>query len=97
MSDLSKQDWADWIQHPVTQAFFRHVDREWGAGGVRFESTLNKFADSREDDRIVLEQIRQVAVCRREILRLQAYPREEIERLRNLEPQPVGLSRRGTL
>jgi len=97
MSDLSKQDWSDWLQLPATQAYLTHIEREWGAGGTRFESTLNKFADSLEEDRKVLDQIRQIAVCRREILKLKEWPREEIQRLKNLEPQPVGMSRRGAL
>jgi len=40
VSDLSKQDWSDWLNHPATQAFYRHLDAEWGAGGARFEGTL---------------------------------------------------------
>jgi hypothetical protein len=97
MSDLNKQDWADWLHQPCTQAFLAHIDRDWGAGGVRFESTLNKFADSLEEDRKVLDQIRQIAVCRREILMLREWPKEEIKRLTQAEREPVGVSRRGTL
>lgn len=90
MSDLKIQDWQDWLAHPCTHAFLTHIQAEWGAGGVRFESTLNKFADSHDEDRIVLEQIRQIAVTRREILRLAKWPDEEVTRLREADRKPVG-------
>jgi hypothetical protein len=97
MSDLGKQDWQDWLQHPVTRAYLAHIEHEWGPGGRRFEGIVEKFSDSLEEDRIVLDKIRQVAVCRREILKLKEWPREEIERLRNMEPVEAGFSRRGGL
>lgn len=98
MNDLKPEDWHDWLNHPATKAYLAHMHAEWGAGGVRFESSLNKFADSRDEDRIVLEQIRQIAVTRREILKLAKWPEEEIQRLRNLDRETVGsVSRRGSL
>lgn len=108
--DLAIGDWQDWLQSPATRAFFAHIEREWGAGGRRFESTVDRLADSREDDPIVLKQIQQIAVCRREILRLVRWPSEEVSRLKQLahpdvsaHPRPqlapdlVGQSRRGGL
>ena len=99
----------DLLEHPGWTIFTQHVQAEWGAGGTRFESTLNAFADSREEDVVVLQQIRQIAVARREILRLLCWPGEEVQRLKNLEqqkdtsprrPMPVelaGQGRRGSL
>lgn len=108
MSDLSSGDWQDWLQHPCTQAFVAQAQLEWGAGGVRFEGFIDTFADSRQDDPIVLQQIRQIAVARREILRLLKWPQEEVSRLRSsehdpasprraMEPALAGQSRRGGL
>jgi len=99
----------DWLEHPGTALFFGHLDQEWGAGGARFEGSINKFADSREDDALILRQIQQIAVCRREILKLKEWPAEEVTRLRNLvhgpdasprrpmAPELVGQGRRGGL
>lgn len=97
MSDLKIIDWVEWQSHPCTRALLMHIEREWGAGGVRFESTLTKFADSLEEDRKVLEQIRQIAVTRREILRLAKWPEEEIERLRKRDTAQVDSSVRPPL
>jgi hypothetical protein len=97
MSDLSKQDWADWIGHPCSKAFFAHLDTEWGAGGQRFERMFEKIADQVGDDAMNMRQMQQIAIARREIMRLKEWPSEQIQRLKALEPQPVGQSRRGTL
>lgn len=96
MSELRDQ-LSDLVQSPGWKWFIAKTESEWGAGGKRFESTVDKFADSRDEDRVVLDQIRQIAVCRREILRLLKSPEEEIARLKSLEPQPASLSRRGAL
>lgn len=99
MSEVSRQDWIEWLNHPCTKAFDAHAKAEWGAGGKRFEASVDKFADSREEDRVVLDQIRQIAVCRREILKLFKWPEEEVQRLKALdrsEPEYAG-SRRGGL
>lgn len=104
MSDV-KGNLEQLIDSPGWQAFTAFVTGEWGAGGRRFESTIDKFADSREEDRHVLDQIRQIAVARREILRLIQWPSEELARLKTPKaPEPVrapldealvGQSRRG--
>lgn len=99
----------DWLQHPGTKLFFDHLDTEWGAGGKRFESTIDKIADSRDEDAHNLRLMQQVAVCRREILKLKAWPKEELQRLKHLDtpseanprqPMPLALAgqtRRGGL
>lgn len=109
MSSELKDDLQTLIESPGWKAFEAHLLAEWGAGGKRFEQTVDRFADSREEDRFVLEQIRQIAVARREILRLVQWPVEEIARLKHLDqetdgslrrplaPELVGQSRRGSL
>lgn len=109
MSEKTADVLADWLQHPGTQLFFQHVNTEWGPGGQRFEATINRIADSREDDAINLRQMQQIAVCRREILKLQQWAGEEIARLRQLElpkdnhprrapePELYAMTRRGGL
>lgn len=97
----------DLMVSPGWKWFQERAKEEWGAGGTRFEGFLNTFADSREDDPRVLQQIRQIAVARREIMRLLQLPSEEVARLaeRPAEsslrpPMPkelVGQSRRGVL
>ena len=108
MSEL-REDLADLLGHAGWHWFAAKVEAEWGAGGSRFETTLDRFADSREEDRVVLEQIRQIAVCRREILRLLKLPQEEVRKLQQgsasladplraaLAPELVAQSRRGAL
>lgn len=107
MSQLD--DLHDWITHPGTKLFFAHLEQEWGTGGLRFEASVNKFADSLQDDPIVLQQIRQIVVCRREMLRLKGWASEEVQRLKRNEEKPsanvrpelapelAGMSRRGSL
>jgi len=73
---------ASLLDHPGWQLFREYVDREWGAGGERFESRLNQIADSDADDAKVLQHLRQIAVARREIRRLLRWPMEEVTRLR---------------
>ena len=97
------------MDHPGWKVYDAHVEREWGAGGVRFEGQLNKIADSTVEDVLALRQIQQIAVARREILKLRTWPTEEVSRLKRLrEPAPeptlrpfsqelVGQSRRGGL
>ena len=79
MSDQS-EPLTDLLDHPGWLAFVQHVQAEWGAGGTRFEGTLNSLADARDDDAVVVQQIRQIAVARREILRLLSWPAEEVQR-----------------
>lgn len=97
MSELGKQDWHDWLQHPVTQAFVRHVDAEWGAGGKRFEGMFLKIADQLGDPAQNMAHLQQICIARREIQVLMKWPHEEMQRLRSLDREPVGQSRRGTL
>lgn len=99
----------DLLEHPGWAAFVAHVHHEWGAGGMRFEGFINRFADSREDDPVVLQQIRQIAVARREILRLLEWPAETVAHQKKQDavtdhhprkPMPlelVGQGRRGGL
>ena len=97
----------DLVAHPGWAYFVAHVEREWGAGGRRFERTLEQIADMRDEDVTVLRQMQQIAVTRREILRLLTWPAEETARLREPEPETsarrplapelVGQGRRGSL
>jgi len=96
MSEL-KEQLHDLVNSPGWKWFVQHTESEWGAGGKRFESSIDRFADSRDEDRVVLDQIRQISVCRREILKLVKAPDEKLQYLRSLEPQPAGMSRRGGL
>lgn len=97
MNDL-RSDLSTLLESSGWKVFSAYVESEWGAGGTRFESFLNTFADSRQEDPMVLQQIRQIAVARREILRLMKWPTEELaklrERAKDHEPQ---MSRRGGL
>lgn len=97
MSETSRHEWAEWLQLPCTRAYFAHVQDEWGAGGKRFERMFLKIADQVGDDVQNMRQMQQIAIARREILILCAWPEEEMQRLRSLEPQPAGMSRRGAL
>jgi len=90
-------DLQDWLSHPGTKLFYDHLDQEWGTGGLRFEASVNKFADSLQDDPIVLQQIRQIVVCRREMLRLKAWAGEEVARLKRLDEKPENVSGRPAL
>lgn len=96
MSELAQQ-LADLVQSPGWKWFAQHAEREWGSGGQRFEATVDKFADSRAEDPVVLRQLQQIVVCRREILKLLRAPDEEITRQRSLAREPAGMSRRGAL
>jgi hypothetical protein len=89
-TEETRQDWSEWLQHPATRAFFAHIQGEWGTGGQRFDGLMNKLADSTEEDRKVLDQIRQVAVCKREIARLVQWPSEELARLKRQDVKPEG-------
>lgn len=80
----------NWLSHPGTALFFQHVEEEWGAGGKRFEASIDRFIDSREDDQLILRQIQQIAVCRREMLNLQRWAPEELARLKHAEPPRNG-------
>ena len=106
MSD-SREPLQDLVDHPGWALFVAHVEREWGAGGRRFEHTIDQIADGRGEDALQLRQMQQIAVARREILRLLAWPVEEVARLRTpagdhairraLPPELVGQGRRGSL
>lgn len=109
MSDTAKDNLQHLLESPGWAMVTDHIKQEWGAGGARFEGFIDSVADSRQDDPIVLQQIRQIAVARREILRLVKWPEEEVARLIKLElakeapirqplaPELVWQSRRGTL
>lgn len=71
------------------------VNREWADGGRRFEAELDRLADG--DDAATVSRMRQVAVARREILRLLRWPSEELKKLADKGPELVSLSRRGGL
>lgn len=72
---------AQLIRSDGWRVFWAYVDAEWGAGGRRFESTLTSFADATQDDARTVQQIRQIAVARREILRLHEWPQSRIRQL----------------
>lgn len=94
----TRNEEADALEHLVAsdgwRRFCAHLDAEWGAGGQRFEALLEQFADSREPDAMVLRQIQQVAVARREILRLRDWP---AMRVRHLAAAPSDMSPRAAL
>jgi hypothetical protein len=106
MNDL-KDTLADLVKHPGWQWFCAVVQEDWGAGGLRFEAQLNKIADSRDDDAANFRQMQQIAVARREILRLLKRPEEELQKLTPavvdwqargaMAPELAGMSRRGGL
>jgi hypothetical protein len=89
-TEETRQDWSEWLQHPGTRAFFAHVEREWGTGGQRFEGLMTTLANSTGEDQIVLNKLRQVAVCRREIQKLFQWPSEELARLKRQDVKPEG-------
>ncbi len=82
MSDSEQQDILErGLASPFWQVFTAHVNEEWGAGGKRFERTLTQLADQTADDATLVRQMQQVAVTRREVLRLLAWPEEELRKL----------------
>ena len=95
------------LHHAGWTLFWAHVDQEWGAGGARFERTLMGLAERDEDDAVVVQQMRQIAVARREILRLKDWPSTRLRQLAEpaasdgddrrppLAPALAGHSRRG--
>lgn len=99
------------LSSPFWQLLRAHIDEEWGAGGKRFERALVELADRNDDDATLVRQMQQIAVCRREILKLLDWPHEELRRAKEqeheAEPDPtravtdpdvlVGMSRRGGL
>ena len=97
MSDLSRTDWHDWLQHPATKAFIAHAHAEWGAGGARFEGLIERIADRKGDPAENMLHMQQVAVARRQILQLLKWPEEEMQRLRERPETAMSGSRRGSL
>lgn len=96
------------LHSPFWRLFRQHVEAEWGAGGRRFEKTINDLADQIGDAETVVRQMQQVAVTRREILRLLKWPEEELRKVQDkpdeqpqrrapLDPELHGQSRRGSL
>ena len=85
------------LAHPGWSLFLQHVTQEWGAGGARFETRLNQLADSTVDDANALLHIRQIAVARREILKILEWPREELARVRSRPAISGPATRRGGL
>lgn len=77
------------LDQPGWQVYLRHAHQEWGAGGARFETQINALADSRADDAETLMHMRQIAVARREILRLLQWPEERIAMLQKAAADPV--------
>lgn len=112
MADTERRDILErGLGGPFWQLFRAHVEAEWGAGGKRFERALTELADRKDDDAILVRQMQQVAVCRREILKLLAWPDEELRKskaesdaealpdpMRATDPEILaGMSRRGGL
>lgn len=101
------------LEQGISSAFWKlfceHVNQEWGAGGQRFAGTIEQLANMTTEDAVLVNQMRQIAVARREILRLLLWPHEELKRQTASEtphvPQGrapmaeelVGMSRRGGL
>ena len=81
MTDPERHDVFDrGLASPFWQLFRDHVEREWGAGGQRYARLLEQLADETGDEKVLLNQMRQVAVARREIQRLLQWPIEEMKR-----------------
>jgi hypothetical protein len=75
---------AEILEHGLSSAFWKlfceHVNTEWGGIGRRFEGAINDLANQHEDDAVLVSKMRQIAVARREILKLLQWPQEEFKR-----------------
>ena len=82
--DASPQELREILEAGVHTPFWRllceHIDQEWGPGGQRFAARIDALADNVKDDE-ALAHIRQIAVTRREMLRLVEGPAAEAKRL----------------
>ena len=102
------------LEQGVSSAFWKlfceHVQAEWGAGGQRFASTMEQLANQSDDDAALVRKMQQIAVARREILKLLLWPQEELKRQQaadhateealsraRMTEALVGMSRRGGL
>ncbi len=85
------------VTHPGWSLFVAHVEREWGANGVKYQSELDKALDL-TDAEAAASQARQIRAGRRVIETLVRWPSEELARLkRQDEKGEPTLSRRGGL
>jgi hypothetical protein len=104
---------AEILEHGLSSAFWKlfceHVNEEWGGIGRRFEGAISDLANQHEDDAVLVSKMRQIAVARREILKLLLWPQEELKRQKAeailadpigraaFPPELVGHGRRGGL
>jgi len=104
---------AEILEQGLSSAFWKlfceHVNTEWGGIGRRFEGAINDLANQHDDDAVLVSKMRQIAVARREILKLISWPQEELKRQTAggleypvdgrapLVQELVGLNRRGGL
>lgn len=98
MSDDRRDALTGLVESPGWALFREMVQREWADGGRRYESELDRLAnDEPEQAAATVRHMQQIAVARREILKLLRWPSEELKKLAEKEPQLVALSRRGGL
>lgn len=84
------------LTHPGWLLVTAHLDREWGPGGVRYTSEMDRALDL-TDNAASASQARQIRAAQRVILALKDWPAEEVARLRRQTPVAAGMSRRGGL
>ena len=67
---------ASLLDHPGWHLFCEMVRAEWG-DGRRYEQALMSLAESPSDPAAIVGKMQQIAVARREILRLLEWPAKE--------------------
>ena len=67
---------ASLLDHPGWHLFCAMVREEWG-DGRRYEQALTSLAESPSDPSAIVGKMQQIAVARREILRLLEWPKKE--------------------
>lgn len=100
MSDDRREALESLLQHPGWAIFAEIIQREWGDAGRRFEDALNNLANHSGDDATTVNIMRQIAVSRREVLRVLQLPAEELKKLAGKHEdrsELAGMSRRGGL
>lgn len=75
--------------------FLTHVMDEWGPGGKRFEQAIDRLADlAQRDPAQTVQHMQQIAVARREILRLLKWPEQQLADLKRFDTAPAATDRR---
>jgi hypothetical protein len=91
------RDLEDLLASPGFRLLETMVDREWGAQGFgeKITATLGKIAD--QHDGIASQQLLQAVVTQREILRVMKWPREQLQRAKQMASGRVASMNRGGL